>query len=409
MTSPRPSLLFLCQTLPFPPDGGVTVRTFNVLKQLAVRYDIHALCFYRRGISRGVDAAVAGLKQYAVDVEVFPIQQEFSTRRLLRDHLASTLSGLVYTRFAHENHQFRDRLTALLRERKFSLVHVDSLDLSFHLDLITDIPVVCVHHNVESMLLVRRALMESSWVRRRYLQMQAGLMRREEARWCPNVALNVVCSSDDQASLQLIAPKARITVVPNGADTDEYSPSATLGEGVIFVGGMTWFPNKDALEYFSQAILPELSRLGPIPGVQWVGRALPGAADRYAPQGIKLTGYVDDVKPYLEAARCFVVPLRVGGGTRLKILSAWAMGKPIVTTSIGCEGLDVRDGWNALIRDDPKSFAKAIEQVLEDDALAATLGANARRTVEAQYSWDGIGARMRAAYAHLEPSAERSV
>lgn len=409
MSASRPSLLFLCQTLPFPPDGGVTVRTFNVLKQLAVRYDIHALCFFRRGIARGVDSAVAGLKQYAKDVEVFPIEQEFSVVRMMRDHLSSTATRTVYTRFAHENDRFRARLLTLLNEQTFDLVHVDSLDLSRCLEDLTDRPVVCVHHNVESLLLGRRALMEQRWWRRRYLQLQAGFMQQEEARWCPDVTLNVVCSIDDEIALQRIAPDAHIVVVPNGADTEEYTPADTLGDGVLFVGGMTWFPNKDALDFFDQSILPALSRRGPLPEIQWVGRALPGAAEHYAPRGIHLTGYVDDVKPYLAAARCFVVPLRVGGGTRLKILSAWAMGKPIVTTSIGCEGLDARDGWNAIIRDDPEDFAAAVTLVLEDDVLARRLGANARATVEEQYSWTGIGKRMRAVYEQIETSPEHTI
>jgi glycosyltransferase involved in cell wall biosynthesis len=238
--------------------------------------------------------------------------------------------------------------------------------------------------------------------------MQSKLMRKEEAFWCPKVALNVVCSPDDLLALKHIAPGAPLAVVPNGADTDEFIPGSSLGTGVVFVGGMTWFPNKDALEYFSAVILPELAAIGCVPSVEWVGRELPGAREKFAALGISLTGYVDDVKPHVAAARCFVVPLRVGGGTRLKILSAWAMGKAVVTTSIGCEGLDTRDGWNALIRDDPGEFAAAIKLVLEDDALAARLGANARATAEKTYSWNSIGAKMRTLYASLTDADVRS-
>jgi glycosyltransferase involved in cell wall biosynthesis len=136
----------------------------------------------------------------------------------------------------------------------------------------------------------------------------------------------------------------------------------------------------------------------------WVGRATEEERRAFSREGVTLTGYVDDVRPYLAQAACFIVPLRVGGGTRLKILAAWAAGMPVVSTSIGCEGLDARDGWNILVRDDPSSFALAVAQVLADAELRQTLSKNARKTAEDTYSWEAIGASMRPVYARcLEP------
>jgi glycosyltransferase involved in cell wall biosynthesis len=223
-------------------------------------------------------------------------------------------------------------------------------------------------------------------------------MEREERTWCPRVALNVAVSDADRREFQRLAPAARITVVPNGVDVEKFVPRAAQGGGIVFVGGMTWFPNKDALRYFACEILPLLRAAGNQDEVTWVGRALPGAHDTYSAQGITLTGYVDDIRPYVQNAACYVVPLRVGGGTRLKILDAWAMGKAVVSTSVGCEGLDARDGWNILIRDDPREFALAVQQVLSDTELRARLGAGARQTAERIYSWRVIGKAMHAEY-----------
>lgn len=394
----KPRLLFLCQTLPFPPDGGVAIRSFNVLRLLTQRYDVTALCFFRRAVTPDVAASLGALRRIAARVYAFPIAQEHAPVRLFTDHARSVLQRRVYTVTAYESQPFRERLRALTTAERFELVHVDSLDLSGYLPLLAKLPVVCVHHNVESALLRRRAATESNWLRRTYLRLQARLMEREERNWCPRVALNVAVSDADRRELVRLSPDARVTVVPNGVDVSQFVPGLTADHGMVFVGGMTWFPNKDALQFFAREILPRLRSAGCRDEVTWVGRALPGAIEAYAAQGIALTGYVDDIRPYVARAACYVVPLRVGGGTRLKILDAWAMGKAIVSTSIGCEGLDARDGWNILIRDDPREFADAVRSVLADEALRTTLGANARLTAERAYSWDVIGEAMHAEY-----------
>jgi glycosyltransferase involved in cell wall biosynthesis len=389
----RPRLLFLAQVLPFPPDGGVAIRTYNILRLLAREYEVTALCFYRRATVRDVDASVRALSAFA-RVTAFPILEERSAITLASNHLRSVLGRRVYTVFAYEHPEFRARLRREVRDGGFDLVHVDSLDLSGYLGELGTLPTICVHHNVESALLRRRAGLATKRVTAAYLRHQAALMQREEREWCPRLPLNVAVSDDDRAQLERLAPGARVIVVPNGVDTDAFRPAEVPQQGIVFVGGMTWFPNRDALEYFAAEIQPLLARDGEAPRVTWVGRATEGATAKYRAVGIELTGYVDDIRPYVDAAACYVVPLRVGGGTRLKVLDAWAMGKAVVSTSVGCEGLDARDGWNILIRDDPKGFADAARRVLDDPELRSTLGRNARATVEDRYAWSVIGSRF---------------
>jgi len=416
--STRPRLLFLCSTLPYPPDSGQTIRSFHVLRLLARAFDVTALCFYRRtplsfgrpeGRTMEQDLAqrLAALSQLA-DVAAFPIPQEHNIWRLVWDHLGSIGLNKVYTTFALNSAPFRKRLVRLMQTRRFDLVHLDSITLSRYLPLLRDLPVICVHHNVESVLLRRRARAERSPWRSAYLLHQAHLMEREERRWCGCCHLNVLVSEADRMELQRIAPEANCTVVPNGVDIEAFRPSAGREEGIVFVGGLNWFPNRDALQYFCDAILPTVRAAGEPTPVRWLGGGGSDEVrrhyrDRYA---VELTGYVPDVRPYVRDAACYVVPLRVGGGTRLKILDAWAMGKAVVSTSVGCEGLAAKDGRNILIRDDPDGFARAVRAVLQDGALRRRLGIEGRRTVERHYSWEGIGESMLPLYRSLHEATD---
>jgi len=405
--SGRPRLLFLCQTLPYPPDGGVHIRAFHLLRLLSRRYDVTALCFFRkatRSTPTKVREAVEGLRNHAglVSVEAFPIPQEHSRLRLLWDHGRSVLTGRAYTVFAHESAAFRRRLSDLLAEVWFELIHIDSLDLSHYLGKRLPAPIVCDHHNVESVLLERRSRQEPTAFRRGYVALQSRLTQREEERWCGRVALNLTVSDEDRELLLHRAPGAPVAVVPNGVDSASFEPSYGGEDGVVFVGGYTWFPNRDGMEYFAERILPLIRARAPDTTVLWVGRAPPPVVEAYRERNrVEMTGYVDDIRPHMTRAACVIVPLRVGGGTRLKILDAWAMGKAVVSTPQGCEGLDAREGENILIRDSEEGFADAVHQVLTEPCLRARLGRAGRMTAETTYDWERIGERMLPLYEAL--------
>lgn len=402
MTTSRPRLLFLCQTLPFPPDGGVSIRTFNVMRLLSRHFDITALCFYRvldRATPEAVARSIAGLQPYA-RVEAFPIPQEHSRLRLLMDHAASVLTRRAYTVFAYRSAAFHARLRALKSEHPFALVHMDSMDLSDYLPDVADLSVVCVHHNVESALLRRRAA-ASSWPASAYVAMQAELTEQEERDFCPAVALNVAVSPSDAIDLERLAPNGRYTVVPNGVDTETFRPRPEGADaaGIVFVGGYGWQPNRDAMDFFCESVLPRIRARGLSPAVTWVGRASPEVVANYQSRyGVTLTGYVDDIRPIVLGAACYIAPLRAGGGTRLKILDAWAMGMAVVSTAVGCEGLEAVDGQNILIRDDPDAFAQAVVELLSDPVRRLSMGQHARQTAETTYDWEVIGQSMIATY-----------
>ena len=388
----KPHLLFLSHRLPWPPHNGAAIRTYNILKLLADRFDVTMLCFDRRdpALVRYTQRDRAEALRPLGHVEVLPIPQEESRARLVWDHLRSLATGRAYVYYVHDSRQYRQALRRSLASRPPDIVHMDSLDLVRLLPELDGLPVVVTHHNVESSLMARRAGAESG-LRAAYLRHQAGLLRRMEQKWLDRVALNVAVSPEDQAEFESISPRARCATIPNGVDTEAFYPSDELGTGCVFVGGTSWFPNRDALEWFSAEILPRLLASPESPGTRWVGRAKEEERERFSRPGLELTGYVDDIRPWVYGAAVFIAPLRVGGGTRLKILDAWAMGKAVVSTRIGCEGLETHDGGNILLADDADSFTAAVLTLLRDEALRTRLGSAARETAERRYSWQAIG------------------
>jgi glycosyltransferase involved in cell wall biosynthesis len=234
---------------------------------------------------------------------------------------------------------------------------------------------------------------------------QADLVEKVERRLSPTFDLNVLTSKRDEDRLRSLAPQARTMVVPNGVDTEFFFPSSgdlQIRGRVVFLGPTYMFPNRDAVDFFLESIWPAVRQSCPDATFRTIGKNSAAEKARFESQpGTSALGYVSDIRPAFAEAQCSVVPLRVGGGTRLKILDAWSMGKAIVSTSIGCEGLETIDGVNILIRDEPSEFAAAVVDVLRNSELRARLQAGGRQTVETHYAWSVVGARLNAAYHEL--------
>lgn len=402
-------VLFLSQTLPYPPDSGVNVRTFNVLKGVASAFDVHCLCFARRAVvpdPSDLGRRLQGLRGTASG-DGFFIPSEWSLGRKLATHASSVMRTRVYTWFEYSNAEYLKRMRSLLSTGQFGLVHIDSLDLARFAKVIREefptLPIACSHHNVESELLLRRSRVVGSPFVRMYLRHQARLYARLEREWLARFALNVAVSDRDAEILKSMAPDAGFLTIPNGVDTEFFSVSPQEPEGgmagsIVFLGGTDWFPNYDALAHFARDVLPILRGKGYRGQVYWVGRSTEAHREEFSESGVELTGFVDDIRPIVQGAACSVVPLRVGGGTRLKITTAWAMGAAIVSTSQGCEGLDARDGENLLVADTPERFADAVMRILVEDGLRRRLQSAARRTAEESYSWNVVLPPMIDAY-----------
>ena len=359
MTKPA-RLLFLSHRLPYPPHNGAAIRTWNILRLLAGEFEVAGLCFDRpdHHLAHVPLAERLAAMQAHGRFTLLRIPPLASRLRLAADHARSIATGRPYTWYVHESGEARRALEALLDRFDPQVVHVDSMDMVRLLPWLEGRRTVLTHHNVESQLLERRSTGESAAWRRRYLHLQAERLRRAEAEWMPRVALNVVVSPEDEEVFRDIAPAARYAVVPNGVDVEYFRPHAGHVEGCVFVGGTTWHPNRDALHWFAGEILPRLRARGETSPVTWVGRVTEEERRAFdGVDGLQLTGYVDDIRPYLARAACFIAPLRFGGGTRLKLLDAWAMGKAIVSTSAGAEGRGGVDGEDLLLAEDADRFA----------------------------------------------------
>lgn len=376
-----------------------------MLRVLASRYEVDALLFHHRDdpTQMPLSSRLEHMGELA-NVELFRVPQEWSGLRRVRDRALTLLTRQSMSRFRYGRADYALRVIERMVERAPRLVHVDRITLNRYLPSLADQRVVLSHDRVESEHLRRRADLARGPARRR-LHRQAELMAEVERRWVPRVSLNVARSERDRQALLTLAPDGHVEVWPDGVDTRHFTPGAATGNGLAYVGGATRPGDHDALEYFAGDILPRLRTLvgaRATEPVTWVGEASEKARRRYGERGIDLTGYVEDIRPLVRSAACFVAPVRISAAARLKVLLAWAMGKAVVSTSVACEGLDAADGENVLIRDDPESFARAVAEVLDDRALRARLGRAGRHTVEALYSWDLVGPSILRRYEALE-------
>jgi len=229
--------------------------------------------------------------------------------------------------------------------------------------------------------------------RRALLALESRKMRRYEARACERARLTIAVSDADCRLLAAAAPRARVQAVPTGVDIDYFAPDgiAEIPGRLVFTGSMDWYPNEDGIAHFIEDVLPRVRRQIPAASLTVVGRN-PSARLRAAAAvaDVEITGLVDDVRPHMADAAVYVVPLRIGGGTRLKIFEALSMAKAVVSTTVGAEGLPLTPGRHFLRADEPAEFAAAVTSLLRDAARRRALGAEGRRLVEARYSWPKV-------------------
>jgi glycosyltransferase involved in cell wall biosynthesis len=255
------------------------------------------------------------------------------------------------------------------------------------------VPVVLFQHNVEYLIWKRLSELESSPWRRALFEVEWRKLRAREAEACQRADLTIAVSEDDRRRLADLAPGSRITSTPTGVDTSYFVQNGykPVPNRLVFSGSMDWHPNEDAVLHFADAILPRIR--AEIPGVTLtvVGRNPTARLREIALRAeIIVTGTVDDVRPSIAEAAVYVVPLRAGGGTRLKIFEALAMAKPVVSTTVGAEGLALEPGRHFVAADDPRDFANAVVGLLRDPQRRHALGQAGRDLVEAYYSWPTV-------------------
>jgi len=406
-------VLFLSQIVPYPPHGGVLQRGYHILRELGAMVRVHLLAFVHPDQlpTRALrEESQQALSQFCERVEYFPLWAKRSRAHRAVALGLSACSTRPFSVVAHRSAAFQRAVTESLRVGGYDLVHVDTLALAQFLGSAPRIPTVLTHHNVESLLMERRAEVERRAMPRRFLQHDARKLRAFESVAAHLVDVNVMVSSNDERSLRGMVPAARTAVVPNGVDIGYFTPDgAAEAPALIYTGGMNMFANRDAVLFFLREVWPLVTAEDPEVRFYAVGQDPPPALREMAARDprVVVTGYVPDIRPLVRQAAVYVVPLRVGGGTRLKVLDAMAMGKAMVSTTIGCEGIEAQPDEHLIVADAPATFARATLKLLGDRHARCRLGHAARRLVETRYSWPVIIEHLLDAYRQAIDSGGR--
>ena len=394
-------VLWLSHLVPDPPTGGAMQRAHHLLRHTAARHEVHLLALHQPRLLPTAELAdsVERLSRSCASVLVFPLFAERSRFHRLTTAARSLVSDDPYDVVWLRSAAMSAAVAAWQPASETSVVHVDTIGLWPYVASWREATIVLGHHNVESDLAMRRAIYEPnpwlSMLRRR----DAEKLRRLEALASHQAAMNLVVSSMDADRLRAVSPYARVSLVENGVDTAYFRSAPEEGVGLAFAGTLGWYPNQDAAEFLVTEVWPLLSdrrdrRLviigrDPSPVIRAV------AAD---PRVI-VTGFVPDVRPYLRESSIYLCPIRVGGGTRLKVLDALAMAKPVISTEIGVEGLGLVEGQHYLRAESAREFVSQVERLELDPALRRALGAAGRARVVERHDWRVVGEQLDIAYA----------
>ena len=383
-------LLFLGLSFPLPANNGHKLRTWALLRALAAEgHKITLLAFARQDEALPAEASLPSVCQ---DVEIVPLAaRTVLHRRDIAGRLARVLSPRPYSVTRFDSAAMRAKILSRLHSEPFDAIVCDVFTIVNVPSM--SAPVILNNENVEHVLLRRYLPHEPNLAKRGYARLEARKMERwERAAWrLSTVAL--ACSDADRRMIATLCPGVQAVVAPNVVDSDTYTPNGDGEPGrVLFQGAMDWFPNQDAVAYFISEILPTLRSLAPHVTFVAAGRSpSPALLRRFAgTPDVEFTGTIPDMREELVRASVCAVPLRIGSGTRLKILEAAAMAKPIVTTRVGTEGLDFVNRQEILLADEPRAFAQAVASLLGDLSLRRTLGQAARRRLERHYTLDAL-------------------
>jgi glycosyltransferase involved in cell wall biosynthesis len=392
------NVLVLTQVLPYPPDSGPKVKTWNVLKYLAQHHEVTLVSFVRGDQS----ADVGHLRQYCNAVYTVPM-----VRSVLGDGLAmgrSLLNGQPWMMVRDDRSAMRRLIDRLTSETHFDIAHADQLNMAQYAARVPGARKILDAHNALWLLYRRLWHTMGPGPRKLLLGRDWRLLKGYEGRLCRAFDAVLAVSREDGVALQEAAGQPLdITVIPIAVDTDEVTPVVRQpgANHILHIGTMYWPPNIDGVLWFMRQVYPYIRAKRPDVTFDVVGARPPQEILGLAgdSKGINVTGYVADPTPYLEQAGVMVVPLRAGGGMRVKILNALAQGLPIVSTGLGCEGIAVTSGQNILIADSPHDFAEAVLRMLENPDFAAQLGNDGRRLAEEQYDYRRACLPIEAVYA----------
>ena len=390
-------ILWLKTELLHPVDKGGKIRTYHMLKGLKRDHEITYLTLDDGTADKEARERAA---EYCHELICVPHQQRQKfTAGFYAELALNLISNLPYAIAKYHSAEMRRRIQQLTRDNPYDVVVCDFLAPAVNVSRQLPCPTLLFQHNVEAMIWKRHSEVQSNTLKHAYLLGQWRKMQAFEGVMCRRFDRVIAVSREDSELMQREYRVTAIDDVPTGVDTEFFRPRRAERReprNLVFTGSMDWLPNEDAISYFTTEIMPLIKNTLPDVTLTVVGRnPYPALVElsRRDPS-IIVTGRVEDVRPYMERAAAYVVPLRIGGGTRLKIFEAMAMEKPIVSTTVGAEGLPVQHEAELLLADTPEAFAAAVARVLTDEEFAFHLGRRAAKLVREQFGWNRVAQRF---------------
>ncbi|MGA7537652.1 MAG: glycosyltransferase [Steroidobacteraceae bacterium] len=403
------NVLWLAHAIPYPPKAGFLSRSYHLLRELAQRQEVDLVAFVQEpwlttlfpSLEAGLDESRHALEKFCRTVTFVPIDRLSGRWGKQRTALQALLTGSMYTTSWLVSSVGRAAVGNALEASGCDLVHFDTIGLAPYRALAGGHPATLTHHNIESHMMLRRADNSRNPLARGYFRSEGRKLRSYERRVADRFDAHFTCSELDAQRLREIMPEANIVVVPNGVDCEFFAPAGgeVRPHSVVFVGTMNWYPNMQAVSYLLREVWPGLKARVPGATLDIAGSNPPDSIIQLARSlpDVTVHGYLPDVRPLIDSAAVFACPIQDGGGTKLKILDAFAMRKCVVAHPIACEGIDVCPGDNVVLASSPGEFIREISSLLSDDARRTALGLAARKLVETRYSYREIGARFSAA------------
>ena len=383
LSIPRPLL---------PADTGGKIRSLQIFSRLAKRAEVHAIS--QADPELDTDVVEEMRRMFASYTPVYWKETPSNSRGFYIDVVKNQLSPLPYFIAKFCRPQFMQALQALAESHRFDLLLSDFLQTA---TTALDLPIrprVIFQHNVEYLLRQRKWQTENMPLKKWVFAAEWKKTQRIEARVCRSFDHVIAVSEEDRRTFEQEFGVHHVSTIPTGVDGEYFCPQAIPPKSarLVFVGSMDWYPNEDGVTWFLHEVYPRIRRDVPAASLTIVGRRPSSRLKAVAMDqpGVTLTGRVMDVRPYLAEAEVVVVPLRVGGGTRIKIPEAMAMGKAVVSTRIGAEGLPFHDGREIMLQDDPEKFARDVTALLRDASRREAIASAARKRVVRDHNWESV-------------------
>lgn len=395
-------ILWLSHLIPYPPKGGVLQRSYNLIRELAKYHEIDLLAFNQPrligslfpSVQKGVEEATEVLGGICQRHRFFEIPSE---KQATGRYWLATKSLLTapYNINWLASPEFSEAIKQWTKEKNYDLIHFDTISLiPFLKDTPPHIATVLDHHNIESHMLLRRAENETNLVKKFYYWQEGTRLQSYEKMYCSKFSLNITCSDIDTARLKEISSACRVQTVPNGVDTDYFQPGQEGNQfKLVFVGRLNWYPNRQAVKFIVENLWPALKQKWPQIEFDLAGSNPPDFAVELGKRdsSFRVHGFVDDVRPIIAKATAYVCPISDGGGTKLKVLDAFAMGKPLVAHPIACEGIEVTPDVNVLFADNVTDYIEHLSKLWSDPLFRQQIASAGRHLAEHRYSFRAIG------------------